>query len=297
MSLPTITLNDRNEIPVIGFGTGTELFGKDAASYVDRALHAGFSHIDTAKVYGNEDSVGEAIRNSGLAREDLWVTTKYWGGNIQDEVQISLKKLGLKFVDLYLIHNPQAVENGDFEGTWDQFVEIKDAGLAKSIGVSNFDVDQLQRIVKTGKTKPSVNQIRFHPYNHASYKELLVYAAKHGIVIEAYGSLAPITSTPGGPVDDVLAKVAKRIGGTPAQVIFKWVHAKGAVVITTTSRETRLQEYHAVPDLPDLTEDEVAEIDAAGAKGPPTPINQRRVAAFAVFLVSVVFALLWLRGN
>ncbi|KAI0057694.1 Aldo/keto reductase, partial [Artomyces pyxidatus] len=235
-------------LTAIAFGTGSALRGKDAMEYVDRALEAGFSHIDTAAMYQNEDSVGLAIRESGLDRSDLYITTKYGGGDIQDSVRSSLYKLGVKSVDLYLIHNPRLVAN-DFEGAWAEFVKIKESGLAKSIGVSNFTVEQLQTIVKTGKTKPAVNQIRFHPYNYASYEDLLAYSAKHDIVIEAYGSLAPITTYPAGPLTPVLNQIAARIHGTPAQVIFKWVLAKGAVIVTTTSKPARLQEYLAVADL------------------------------------------------
>ncbi|KAA1478082.1 Aldo/keto reductase [Dentipellis sp. KUC8613] len=267
MSIPTVTLNDGNKIPVIGFGTGSSLYEKDATEYVDHALEAGFSHIDTAAIYKNESSVGEAIRASGLERSDLWVTTKYDGGDILQGIQTSLSKLGLKSVDLYLIHFPRLVSS-DFEGAWEEFEKLKKDGLAKSIGVSNFSVQDLKTVVNSGSITPSVNQIRLHPYNYASYKDLLAYSAQHNIVIEAYGSLAPITTYPGGPVDKVLATIAKRIGGTPAQVIFKWVIAKGAVVVTTTSKESRLKEYLAVVDLPDLTADEIAAIEEAGAKGP-----------------------------
>ncbi|THH13681.1 hypothetical protein EW146_g6575 [Bondarzewia mesenterica] len=265
MPFPRIVLNDGNEIPAIGFGTGSALFGKDATQYVNQALEAGFSHIDTAAIYGNEESVGTAIRESGLERSDMFITTKYDGGDIQ-------KGLGLKSVDLYIIHFPRLVQH-NFEGSWREFEMIKEVDLAKSIGVSNFSVDDLKTIVKTAKIKPAVNQarplIRFHPYNYASYKEVLEYSAKHGIIIEAYGSLAPITTYPNGPVQPVLATISKRIGGSPAQVIFKWVLAKGAVVVTTSSKSERLREYLTVADLPDLTAAEVAAIDEAGAKVVP----------------------------
>jgi len=136
--------------------------------------------------------------------------------------------------------------------------------------VSNFTLEWLRRIVKTGKVVPAVNQIHLHPYNYASWRDALAFSAKHGIAIEAYGSLAPITTYPGGPLDTVLATIARRIGGTPGQVIFKWAHAKSIVVVTTTARRTRLDEYLNVVHLPDLTSEEVEAIDEAGAKGPPS---------------------------
>ncbi|KAI9432123.1 NADP-dependent oxidoreductase domain-containing protein [Lactarius indigo] len=272
MSVPTTLLNDGNQIPVLAFGTGSKLKYKarDVTAVVEQALEAGFSHVDTAAFYANEQFVGAAIRESGLAREDMWVTGKYDGqdDDVQGAVRTTLHKLGLTHLDLYLVHGLWTIVNDDVEGLWGRMVEIREAGLAKSIGVSNFTLELLQRVVKTGKTVPAVNQL--HPYNYASWKEVLEFSAKHGIVTEAYGSLAPITKYPGGPVDPVLSTIARRIGGTPGQVIFKWAHAKGFVVVTTTERRTRLDEYLAVVHLPDLTKEEIDAIDRAGALGPPS---------------------------
>ncbi|KAG5652489.1 hypothetical protein H0H81_004845 [Sphagnurus paluster] len=280
----TVKLNDGNEqIPAIGFGTGSALFGKDARDYVVQAIDTGFSHIDTAQIYSNEDSVGEAIRETGLAREDIFVTTKYASGAIQDTIRTSLNKLGLKYVDLYLIHFPTVVQ-GNFEGAWREFERIKEDGLARSIGVSNFNIEQLQEIIKVAKIKPAVNQIRFHPYNYAENKSLLEYAAKHNIIIEAYSSLSPITKFPGGPVDAPVNTAAKRLGITATQVILAWVKAKGVVIVTTSSRKQRLQEYLAVADLPPLTNEEIAAIDEAGAQGPPaTPLRKRLTRGAVLF--------------
>jgi len=238
---------------------------------VEQALEAGFSHIDTASYYANEQFVCIAIRESGLPREDVWVTSKYerFDNDVQGAVRTSLHKLGLAHLDLYLVHSPESIVNDDVEGLWGRMVDIREAGLAKSIGVSNFKLDLLQRIVKMGKRLPAVNQIELHPYNYASWKDVLEFSAKHGIITEAYSSLAPITKYYGGALDPVLATIAQRIGGTPGQVLFKWAHAKGFVVVTTTERRTRLDEYLAVFHLPDLTPDEIEAIDKAGVKGPP----------------------------
>jgi len=144
-------------------------------------------------------------------------------------------------------------------------------GLAKSIGVSNFVIpQQLEDLIKVANVKPVVNQIMLHPYNHHEMKPILDLCAKHDIVVEAYSSLAPITTYPGGPVDAPIKTAAKRIGATPTQVVFLWVKAKGAVVVTTTSTKAHMEEYLAVADLPALTAEEVAAIDAAGANGPPS---------------------------
>ncbi|KAI9510791.1 NADP-dependent oxidoreductase domain-containing protein [Russula earlei] len=296
MAVPTTTLNDGNEIPVLAFGTGSKFKGKDVTDVVEQALEAGFSHIDSAAIYANEQYVGAAIHESGLARQDIWITTKYDGGDPLDAVHTSLRKLGVRYLDLYLIHSPFLIGNGDIESLWDNMIKIRGAGLTRSIGVSNFTIGWLQRIVKTGKVVPAVNQIHLHPYNYASWKDVLEFCAKHDIVTEAYGCLAPITTYPDGPLDPVLAAIAHRIGGSPAQVIFKWAHAKGFVVVTTTARRTHLDDYlrviHLRVSLPrspfisvsadvvtpdrfffvaDLTPEEVATIDKAGAQGPPVP--------------------------
>ncbi|KAG6841591.1 hypothetical protein C0991_009347 [Blastosporella zonata] len=267
MHFGSVKLNDGNEIPAIGFGSGSVNKGRDATDLVCRAIEAGFSHIDTAQAYRNEDGVGEAIRESGLARNEVFVTTKYSSGVIQDTFSESLDKLGLKYVDLYLIHHPEYVAP-DLEGSWKILEKFKDDGLTKSIGVSNFGVEHLQTIIKIARIKPAVNQIEFHPYTYARNKPLLAYCAKHGIVIEAYSSLAPITKFPGGPVDAPINAAAKRLGITSNQVIFAWVKAKGAVIVTTSSKKERLEEYLAVGDLPPLTKEEILAIDEAGAKGP-----------------------------
>ncbi|KAF8811551.1 Aldo/keto reductase [Phlegmacium glaucopus] len=262
-------LNDGNKIPSIAYGTGSVNKGRDIHEYIELALDAGFSHIDTAKGYGNERGVAIAIRESGLDRSDLFITTKYEGGSVADGIRTSLNKLEIKYLDLYLIHWPAYTENGDFERTWREFERCKQEGLTKSIGVSNFNIEELQKLLKIAHIKPAVNQIHLHPYSHAAHASLLDYHSKHGIVTEAYGSLASITSFPGGPVDVPVEKAAQRLGISPTQVIFLWVKAKGAVIVTTSSSKQHLEEYFATGDLPPLTEEEVAAIDAAGAKGPP----------------------------
>ncbi|KAG8697170.1 hypothetical protein FRC08_006693 [Ceratobasidium sp. 394] len=289
-SVPTVPLNDKRAIPTIAFGTGSALRGKNATAFVVQALDGGFNHIDTAQAYRNEESVGEALRQAfgklprphggekldlegqtlgKVGREDIWVTTKYGGdGNAEEALDLSLKKLGLPSVDLYLIHNPRVAP--DILKTWSELESARAHGKAKSIGVSNFSVDQLELIVKNGKTIPSVNQIQFHPYNYHENVALLNYAKEHGIVIESYGGLTPITRLPGGKLDTVLTKIAARLGPkvTPGQVILSWIHAKGVVIVTTTSRKERIQEYLTIFDLPALTEDEIATIDEAGKHAP-----------------------------
>ncbi|KAI8994197.1 Aldo/keto reductase [Trametes punicea] len=273
MPFGTVKLNDGNEMPVIAFGTGSKWKGQDVTDYVLQAIEAGFSHIDTAQWYKTEDSVGRAIHESALDRSELFITTKWSGGtSISEAIHNSLDQLGLKQVDLYLIHNPSNVK--DMEKDWREFEKIKETGLSKSIGVSNFKLQQLQELMKVAKVKPAVNQILFHPYNYAENKELLEFSAKHGIVTEAYSSLQPITRYPGGPVDKPVNAAAKRLNATPVQVLLSWVRSKGVAIVTTSASKEHLEEYLETADLPPLTEEEIAAIDEAGAKGPPGTVRK-----------------------
>jgi diketogulonate reductase-like aldo/keto reductase len=273
----TVTLNDGNEFPLIAFGTGSTMKFKDVTDYVGQAIDNGFSHIDTAQHYQTETYVGLAIKESGLPRSSLYITTKYSSGTSpRQSIQQSLNKIGLSYVDMYLVHFPALFS--DFESGWQEFEKIKKDGLTRSIGVSNFTLEDLQKILKTAVTKPAVNQIPFHPYNYASHKALLEYCAKHSITVEAYGSLNSITQNPGGPVDAAVNAAAKRLGATPNQVIFSWVRSKGVAIVTTSRSKERLQEYLAVEDLPPLTAEEIAAIDDAGAKGPPSQLVVARLA-------------------
>jgi len=271
MSFHNIVLNDGNKIPAIAFGTWSLKFrGIDFHEYIELALNTGFCHIDTAQWYENEESIPIAIRESGLTRSELYITSKYsFSGNIEEILRASLNKLEMNQLDMYLIHNPNLIKNGDFESPWRQFERFKREGLTKSIGVSNFTVEDLQELLKIAHVKPAVNQIRLHPYNYAENIRLLEFHSKHGIVTEAYGSLASITTFPGGPVDAAVEKASKRLGITPSQVILLWVKAKGAVIVTSSTSKQHLEQSFATGDLPPLTEGEVAAIDAAGAKGHP----------------------------
>jgi len=187
------------------------------------------------------------------------------------------------YVDLFLIHFPTDVQ--DIPTAWKEFEKIKAAGLAKSIGVSNFSVQDLELLLQDAKVVPAVNQIRFHLYNYKENVALLDFANKHGIVVEAYSPLTPITKSPGGPVDAVTERIGARIGATPAQVILSWVKSKDIVIVTTTSRKERLQEYLAVGDLSPLTADDIRELEAAGAQGPKT--MARRVGEIVLNLALV----------
>jgi len=266
MGFKDIKLNDGREIPAIGYGTWNIGYGEDAISQIEQGISLGFNHIDTAQAYRNEPETGDALIRSSIKREDVWITTKFSGSEpglgIRASIEQSLKKLGVDYVDLYLIHSVNAIK-GDITGAWKEFELLKKEGLAKSIGVSNFSVDNLKVLFRTAEVKPAVNQILLHPYVYAKQKELIEFQNQHNIVTEAFSTLIPITHQPGGPVDKPVAEISKRLGIEPEQVLLAWAKAKGAVILSTSSKEYRLKRYLAVGDI-DLSPADIEAIDAAG---------------------------------
>lgn len=266
MSYGSVKLNDGHKAPRIAYGAGSVWKREDVTPYVLQALREGFDHLDNAQYYGNEKYVGAAIEQSGLSRKDLFITSKFGFGDVDEAIAASLSNLGIDYLDLYLIHNPISAD-GDIPGTWAGLERVHARGQAVSIGVSNFEVSHLEELLASANVVPAVNQIQLHPYNYAEQLSTIQLCAEKGIVIEAYSSLTPITKTPGGPVDAPLARAAARIGGTPAQVIFQWLRQKGFMIVTTSGKAERLQEYLAVPSLPSLSDDEVKDIEEGGKQG------------------------------
>ncbi|KAF8798151.1 Aldo/keto reductase [Phlegmacium glaucopus] len=271
------TLNDGSHIPWLGFGTGSALYSKDAADLVCAAIENNIIHLDGAQVYKNEDTMGAGIKASGKPRSELFVVTKLntfqTSHTVKESLKVSLTKLGLDYVDLFLIHTPeQARKEANFSQLWEDMEKIKQEGLAKSIGVSNFMVEDLKIILETAKVLPSVNQIEFHPYVWKAAEPITKLCQEHGIVIASYGGLTPIVRVQDGPLDPVLASIRERLEKTrghtvtTGQVLTKWILAKNAVVVTTTSKVSRIQEFLDVQNVPDLTAEEVEAIEAAGAK-------------------------------
>ncbi|TCD63623.1 hypothetical protein EIP91_005174 [Steccherinum ochraceum] len=282
MSTITVSLKDRTDkgIPIVGFGTGTALFGRDATQSALNAIKAGFRHLDGAQAYANEKSLGDAIAESGIPREELWVTTKLDvvppGKNVGDTLRESLSKnkLNLGYVDLFLIHNPK--QHPHVKDVWRQVLQLKKEGLARSVGVSNFTVRYLEQIVgpnpQDASLLPDVIQNEYHPYIAKAGNAVREYAKKHGIIFASYAGLTPIARFPNGPVTSVVERAAKRLSEvrgqpvTTGQVLQVWLRQQGIVVISTSNKEERLKEYLDVPNLPPLTEEEMQAIETEGAK-------------------------------
>ncbi len=269
-SVPTIELNNGVTIPQLGFGVFLVPPGETEAS-VTTALETGYRHIDTARIYDNEAEVGAAIAASGIARDELFVTTKVWNADQGRDATLravdgSLGRLGLDHVDLYLIHWP--VPSADrYVETWTALEEILADGRARAVGVSNFQPAHLDRLAAETGTVPAVNQIELHP--HLAQPELREYHAAHGIVTEAWSPLAR-----GGDVltDETVGKIAAAHGRTPAQVVLRWHLQLGTVVIPKSVTPSRIAENLAVFDF-ELTADELAAISALdmGARIGPDP--------------------------
>ncbi|KAL4253170.1 Aldo-keto reductase family 3C2/3 [Abortiporus biennis] len=270
----TLPLNDGTTIPWLAFGTGTALYNKEVSAEVLTAIKAGIHHLDGAQVYGNEASIGDAIEQSGLPRSSFYVTTKLntvpAGGTVKNTLVESLKKLKLDYVDLFLIHTPKTHTN--LKDVWKQLEDLKKEGLTKSIGVSNFRVQELKEILDGATVVPAVNQIEYHPYVFKASEPLIEFQKQHNIVTTSFGGLTPVARVPDGPLKPVLESLAKRLGETrgkpvtTGQVLQVWLRQKGIVAITTTKRPERLQEYLDVETIPDLTPEEVELIDKTGSQ-------------------------------
>jgi 2,5-diketo-D-gluconate reductase A len=257
-NVPTIELNDGNEIPQLGFGV-FQVPPAETAEAVAHALEAGYRHIDTAEMYGNERGVGEAIRASGIARDEVFVTSKLNNGfHRPDDARAAfgrtLEELGFDHVDLFLIHWPlPTLYDGDFVSTWRTLEEFKADGRARSIGVSNFQVAHLERLAAETETVPAVNQIEAHPYFHND--ELRAYGAEHGIETEAW---APIAKGKVGD-DDTIRAVADEVGRTPAQVTLRWHVQRGDIVFPKSVTPARIVENFALFDF-ELSDDQMQRI-------------------------------------
>jgi diketogulonate reductase-like aldo/keto reductase len=251
-------LADGNEIPLLGFGVWQVPEGKECYDAVRAALEIGYRHIDTAQAYGNEESVGRAVRDSGLAREDVFITTKFHPGtkDAEAEAQRSLERLGVESVDLYIIHWPQ----GGPTWAWDGMQRARERGYARSIGVSNFSVAELDELLAVADTPPAVNQVQFSPF--AFRRRLLEACEERQIVLEAYSPLGT-----GRHLDDAaVGEIAARLGRTPAQVLVRWCVQRDLVVLPKSTHRERIEENAQVFDF-SLSDEDMAALDALDRTG------------------------------
>lgn len=261
--VPTIALNDGNTIPQIGLGVWQAENGAQTQEAVEVAFKAGYRHIDTAAVYQNEESVGAAIAASNIPREELFITTKLWNsdqgtGKVRHALIKSLEKLGLSYVDLYLIHWPTPAR-GLIVETWKELETLKNEGLIKSIGVSNFRVEDLEQLKSEGLTTPVLNQIELHP--GLLQNELRSYGLAHDIRIESW---SPIGGTRGSVLDNpVLKEIAQKYGKSTAQIAIRWHIQNGLIVIPKSVKAERIVENFAVFDF-ELSGDEIEAINNIG---------------------------------
>jgi 2,5-diketo-D-gluconate reductase A len=265
--VPVIKLNNGVEIPQLGLGV-FQVPNAETVQAVTTALEAGYRSIDTAKIYDNERGVGEAVRASGLAREELFVTTKLWNDEQGYDAALkgfdaSLSRLGLDYVDLYLIHWP-APSADRYVDTWKALEKIASDGRARAIGVSNFAQRHLQRLFDETETVPAVNQVELHP--DLAQLELRGFHAEHGIVTEAWSPLAQ-----GGLLtEQSLVALGEKYGKTPAQIILRWHLQIGNVVIPKSVTPDRIRGNIDVFDF-ELADDDIAvigELDAGKRIGP-----------------------------
>ena len=259
-TVPIIELNDGHAIPQLGFGV-FQIPPKDTAWAVTVALEAGYRHIDTAEMYGNERGVGEGVRASGLDRDEVFVTSKLNNGfhrpdDARRAFERTLDALGLDQVDLFLIHWPlPTLYDGDYVSTWKVMEEFKADGRARSIGVSNFQVAHLERLAAECDVVPAVNQIELHPY--FLNEEVRAHGEAHGIATEAWSPIAQ------GKVldDEVINKIGADYGKTASQVTLRWHVERGDIVFPKSMSQDRMRENFDIFDF-SLTRDEVEQISA-----------------------------------
>lgn len=267
MSVTTLVMNDGRRIPQIGLGL--YLVDDDVTpGLVEGAIALGYRHLDTAALYGNERGTGEGIRRSGVSREELFVTTKVWHHDHGYDLTLkafdaSLTRLGLEYVDLYLIHWPTP-KRGKYADTWRAFEKLQSDGLVRSIGVSNFKPEHLERLRATSSVVPAVNQVELHPW--ATQPETRAYDAAHGILTESWSPFAR-----GGVLDNpVLERIAERHSKSPAQVVLRWHVQLGLVVIPKSVSLERVQKNAEIYDyrLDESDMAAIAEMETGENTGP-----------------------------
>lgn len=251
-----IRLNTNEEMPLLGLGVYKATAENEVENAIRCAVDAGYRLIDTASAYSNEDGVGRGIRQCGLPRENLFITTKIWNnaqrlGDVEGAFLRSLERLMTDYVDLYLIHWPVP---GCYLSTWEKLTEFYSSKQARSIGVSNFDIRHLKELAAVSDVVPAVNQIEFHPYWYQ--KELLEYCRSQGIAVQAYAPLARGAYLN----DDVICVLATKYGKTPAQIGLRWILQKGVAIIPKSTQEERILSNAQLFDF-EIEPEDIAIID------------------------------------
>ncbi|BBY65430.1 aldo/keto reductase [Mycolicibacterium helvum] len=270
-TIPNLTLNDGTSIPQLGFGV-FQIAPDETAAAVRTALEIGYRHIDTAEMYQNEKGVGDGIRDSGIDRGEVYITSKLNNGfhrpdDARRAFDGTIEALGFDYVDLFLIHWPlPTLYDGDFVSTWKTLEEFKKDGRARSIGVSNFGIHHLEQLARDTEIVPAVNQIEVHPY--FANDELRGYGIDHSILTEAWSPIAQ------GAVlgDPVIGAIAERLGKSPAQVVLRWHIERGDIVFPKSVTPQRIKENTEIFDfeLSDTDIDAITALDKgeAGRRGP-----------------------------
>jgi 2,5-diketo-D-gluconate reductase A len=251
-------LADGNEIPLLGLGVWQVPNGPECENAVRWALELGYRHIDTAQAYGNEESVGRGLRASGVPREEVFITTKFHPArkDADAEVQRSLERLGVDQVDLYIIHWPQ----GGSTWAWPGMERAHRSGHARSIGVSNFSLSELDELLSVAETRPVVNQVQFSPFEYR--RKLLEGCEERDVAVEAYSPLGTGRHLSDGRVE----QIAQRVGRTPAQVLLRWCVQRDLIVIPKSTHRERIEENSQIFDFT-LSDEDMAALDALDETG------------------------------
>ncbi|MDV7196376.1 aldo/keto reductase [Rhodococcus kroppenstedtii] len=259
-AVPTVSLNDGRSIPQLGFGV-FQIEPENTADAVRTAIEVGYRHLDTAQMYGNEAETGQGVRDSGVDRDQVWITSKLNNGfHRPDDARRSfdetLEKLGTDYVDLFLIHWPLPTRyDGDYVSTWKVLEEFQRDGRARSIGVSNFQVPHLEKLAAETDTVPAVNQIEVHPY--FGNEQVRAYGSEHGIATEAWSPIAQ-----GKVLDDPeLERIAKDVGKSTAQVTLRWHIQRGDIVFPKSVTRERVEANFDIFDF-ELNDRQIQEISA-----------------------------------
>jgi 2,5-diketo-D-gluconate reductase A len=263
----TLTLSDGTEMPLLGLGVWQVPDGPDCVDAVRTALEVGYRHIDTAQAYGNEESVGRGLRESGVPRDEVFITTKFFPSNEDpaEAIEGSLRRIGVDQVDLYIIHWPQ----GGPTWAWPGMERAHANGHTRSIGISNFSIAEIDELLPTAQVAPVINQVQFSAF--AYRRGLLDACRERGIALEAYSSLGT-----GSHLDhDVVRRVAERVGRTPAQVLLRWCIQHGLPVIPKSTHRERIEENARLFDF-ELSPDDMAHLDALDETGGTTEARESK---------------------